>query len=956
MENQNSSPFAQGGEGKVYEIIGKPKLVAKLYKNNLNTTEKERKLITMVDNPPDKNVMDQISWPVDVLYDNRHTFVGFVMPKLSINEELNVIYEYGTTAKYKNIPWINKIIVAKNLCVVLDAVHKAGHVVGDLNPKNISVDPNTGHVIFVDTDSYHIEDNGTVYRCSVGMPEYLPAEIQKKMKGGLSSCSLPTFSQNSDNFALAVHIFQLLMNGCHPFSCRVLPSQASVAFPQPTDNILNGVFPFMQPSAGTAIPMYAPPIDVLPDDMKALFARAFIVGHCDPAQRPSAEEWHHALCELEKNLITCKKCSHHQYFNGITKCPWCEADARFNGGKAGKPPIGIPGGQSTFSLNSNSTPLTPPSKSKGASTKKKVLISFISVFIALLIGFGVGGGLYYSNALKEVEVTSKLIEELPANSTDFEMYGEYIESAYVSYNNLNNWQKKKVDNKDKLLTIVPAYNEYMVDKLLECSSKISVETVKETTHLRETVDRYQALTGEQKHLLTNEDITVLDNYVKVYQVIYDIDEINIDLVNKYENIDSVKIIYSSIGEKYKELVYNYHLIDQFNEKLEYLNQFVFTATGDGYSVKLASNVEFEGHLVIPDVYSRKSVVTIEENAFIDQRKITSIEVPATVTTIKSGAFKGCNNVLEITVPFVGQTLSSNTTLSHIFGGEVPQSLKMINVTHQDRIENSMFVNCNYIEKVNFVNDLEYLGANAFSGCESLTTLNNDSQESINITGDLDSIGDSAFKNCSSIRKIIFSREILTIGNNAFNGCRNVEELKLTDRITKIGDFSFQGLRKIKEVIVPNSVQYVGVGAFKECSALEKIQVPFVGVSKTSSDYKAVFGAIFGYESAGYTDIMWSSGFKNKIYSNSPYSGGSAVLSNGAIWQFSYAHGNIHRTSYWYYIPSTLCEVVVTNSSNVPIAAFNGCTMLNKIVFMQGIDSQGDYAFQNCSATIQTTLS
>ena len=327
--NLAPNPFAQGGEGKVYDVIGDNQIVAKLYKNGLNTIEKERKLVTMVDNPPDRAVMTQISWPLDVLYDSSNIFVGFVMPKLNINEDLNVIYEYGTTAKYPNISWTNKIVIAKNLCAVLDAVHYAGHVVGDLNPKNISVDPNNGHIVFVDTDSYHIEDNGTVYRCNVGMPEYLPVEIQRKMKGGLSAAPLPTFSKNSDNFALAVHIFQLLMNGTHPFACRILPSQASVVFPQPSDNILNGVFPFMQPKSGIAIPIYAPDIDILPAYIKKMFSRAFIDGYNTPSQRPTAEEWYHALEQLENELSSCKQVSHHEYHKSLKKCPWCEVDQRF---------------------------------------------------------------------------------------------------------------------------------------------------------------------------------------------------------------------------------------------------------------------------------------------------------------------------------------------------------------------------------------------------------------------------------------------------------------------------------------------------------------------------------------------------------------------------------------------------------------------------------------------------
>lgn len=394
--NLASNPFAQGGEGKVYEVLGDMKIVAKLYKNGLNTVEKERKLVTMVDNPPDVTVMTQISWPLDVLYDSSNTFVGFVMPRLNINEELNVIYEYGSTAKYPNISWSNKIVIAKNLCAVLDAVHSAGHVVGDLNPKNISVDPRNGHIVFVDTDSYHIEDNGTVYRCNVGMPEYLPVEIQRKMKGGLSSAPLPTFSMDSDNFALAVHIFQLLMNGTHPFACRILPSQASVVFPQPSDNIMNGVFPFMQPKSGIAIPIYAPDIDILPAYIKKMFSRAFIDGHTVPSQRPTPEEWYNALTQLENEIVSCKSVKHHEYHTSLKKCPWCEVDQRFgaNVSTANRPPLG----QTTIKTPIKpATPTTKTTKTTPTTTRYKPMrntarmgIGSIIILIATILTVFVG--------------------------------------------------------------------------------------------------------------------------------------------------------------------------------------------------------------------------------------------------------------------------------------------------------------------------------------------------------------------------------------------------------------------------------------------------------------------------------------------------------------------------------------------------------------------------------------
>lgn len=53
--NLENTPFAQGGEGRVFNIIGEPQKVAKLYKHGLNDTIKER-TATFTNNENTKNV------------------------------------------------------------------------------------------------------------------------------------------------------------------------------------------------------------------------------------------------------------------------------------------------------------------------------------------------------------------------------------------------------------------------------------------------------------------------------------------------------------------------------------------------------------------------------------------------------------------------------------------------------------------------------------------------------------------------------------------------------------------------------------------------------------------------------------------------------------------------------------------------------------------------------------
>lgn len=316
-----NAPFAGGGEGDVYDVVGAPGYVAKVYKPDKRTTERERKLSVMVSNKP--SVMEQYAWPLDVLYENGQ-FIGYIMPKINGKEKLRNIYVYD---KRKGKPWSLFIAIAKNLSAAVHNVHEIHQVVGDLNPENILVNPNDGMVTLVDTDSYHISDSSRTYRCGVGMPEFVAPELQ-----GIHfpSAPLPTFTPESDRFALAVLIFALLMNGAHPFSCKVISGSSSKF--QPIDNMQNGKCAFFPDSRSSNmdIPRYAPDLSSLPDNIQKLFRRAFVAGHSTPSLRPSAEEWYNALEQLEDNLKTCLKDTQHIYYYGAKECPWCKVNEKMH--------------------------------------------------------------------------------------------------------------------------------------------------------------------------------------------------------------------------------------------------------------------------------------------------------------------------------------------------------------------------------------------------------------------------------------------------------------------------------------------------------------------------------------------------------------------------------------------------------------------------------------------------
>ena len=371
--------LSDGGEGEIYRVLGGTnRMVAKLYKAGITNPDLEKKLAIMVKMPPNAKVLSQVAWPLDVVYDYNNQFCGFIMPELNINDELGEIYKYPSKL---NISTHQKLIIAENICAVISEVHKAGYVFGDFNPRNIGVDKNTGNVAFLDTDSYHVVDSskGIEFRCVVYLPGYLAPELIDKYtnhlsanpsdkNGFLGKLVLPTFTRETDNFALAIHIFKLLFNGYTPYGGIIETDSASQSSPGMGDAAVRRDNYCFKPGfkhQAVAIPT----LESFPQEISDLFTRAFMFGRLDPKQRPTATEWHAALVNYENSLTTCRFNQLHQYDKQNIECPLCEADARYGLSMAPQitqksytPIVQAPVQQPTYSSGSSSAsrPYSPP--------------------------------------------------------------------------------------------------------------------------------------------------------------------------------------------------------------------------------------------------------------------------------------------------------------------------------------------------------------------------------------------------------------------------------------------------------------------------------------------------------------------------------------------------------------------------------------------------------------------
>lgn len=218
------SEIAKGGEGIVFNIDNDNDNCVKIYRDSINTPEREDKLKYMVLNPPPEILGEnhKICWPKDIIYKDGK-FVGFLMTKSFDNSLLPYHLCQPEISKKLDSQWhstydrktqrgiVSRLKLCVNIIAAVNRIHSVNkYVIVDLKPQNLLI-TYSGKVSIIDMDSIQIaEDNKVLFNAPVSTPEYTPPEaitiVSKKS----------IITKDWDVFSLGVLVYEMLF-GIHPF-------------------------------------------------------------------------------------------------------------------------------------------------------------------------------------------------------------------------------------------------------------------------------------------------------------------------------------------------------------------------------------------------------------------------------------------------------------------------------------------------------------------------------------------------------------------------------------------------------------------------------------------------------------------------------------------------------------------------------------------------------------------
>ncbi|MDF1747793.1 MAG: hypothetical protein P1V34_02855 [Alphaproteobacteria bacterium] len=253
------------------------------------------------------------AWPISTVYNSADEAVGVILPIVPGARSVTALSNAKLRAKRAaEMDWHYLHAVAANIAFLFEGLHDQGIIVGDVKPENILID-DRALATLIDCDSVQISGpDGTPYLCTVGSEGFTAPEwIGRRFTEGPRDIA-------SDRFGLAVVLYQLL-TGAHPWTGEWMGSGE----PPTRDQLIrSGDWPFKPGSRLRPVPGMVS-LDALAPGVSALFRQTFIAGVKNPQDRPSAADWHEALCTALADLDVCADHSHHHYDESLPTCPWC---------------------------------------------------------------------------------------------------------------------------------------------------------------------------------------------------------------------------------------------------------------------------------------------------------------------------------------------------------------------------------------------------------------------------------------------------------------------------------------------------------------------------------------------------------------------------------------------------------------------------------------------------------
>jgi hypothetical protein len=223
------------------------------------------------------------------------------------------------------------------------------------------------------------------------------------------------------------------------------------------------------------------------------------------------------------------------------------------------------------------------------------------------------------------------------------------------------------------------------------------------------------------------------------------------------------------------------------------------------TVTTIGTAAFQGCELLTNINLPDKLTQIGWSSFVNCKNLTSITLPVTLTKIGRTAFYGCTNLASINIPgsviSIGASAFSETPLV-----SCGISISTNNSNVQYTVENDT---CSQYQLTTAVLYLDTAALSAYVN----NTNKDKSKTNIIISDDVETIPNNGFSSNIWITSIVLPEGLISIGSYAFYGCTGLTSIVLPEGLKSIGIYAFYGCTKLTSVIIPSTVTTIPSTAF-----------------------------------------------------------------------------------------------------------------------------------------------
>ena len=228
----------------------------------------------------------------------------------------------------------------------------------------------------------------------------------------------------------------------------------------------------------------------------------------------------------------------------------------------------------------------------------------------------------------------------------------------------------------------------------------------------------------------------------------------------------------------------------------------------------------------------ETVTWLGKHSFYKCNNLQKIIITKNINFVGNNVFSDCENiVIENQSPFFTYIngLLCNSQLTDIYHYSLGSKNHNVIIPEGIRtIGRNTFWNARNVKSITIPSSVRQIGYNPFAYCLNAKIINHSPYYDI-FNGLLYSNDLTELICCTSRmaeKEVNLSNKLISIGRNAFTGCESLSSISLPAELKYINRGAFSGCVNLKEITIPLSVVNIGDWVFNNCTSLDTIWLPY----------------------------------------------------------------------------------------------------------------------------------